>query len=263
MKNKSIIVLVPLNIGSYDGNSNVENESADLYLRYIDTKGKDEVWVRNRINIFMNYTYKSLINQTNQDFTALIIYDDKTEDIVISELIKYGRLPENIIFIGKSIADVFIKEKIAESEYVYFVRIDSDDMYHKSYIQKLYDYTSLPETGALINQWTYLYDSFNDKLYVCHAKILSCYTLIYKTKDYINGAVQSVITNKLDAQMSVANNLIKNEEMEGINHVWLVHSKNTITSTEDWFVNQWTNYLSDPIENEFIKGFILSEFRGW
>jgi GT2 family glycosyltransferase len=262
MTNKKIIVLVPLNIGSYDEEDKVEDAIADAYLRYIDQRGKDEVWIKNRINVFMNYTCKSLINQTNQDFTALVVYDDKTEEVIISELKNYGDLPENIIFIGKSIADKFIKEKIAGSEYAYFVRIDSDDMYHKSYIQKLYDYIPLKETAAIINEWAYLYDSFNNKLYVCHAKILSSYTLIYKTEEYRNDMVPSVITNMLDAQMENACHVLKNEEIEGINYIWHVHSKNTITSTEEWFTNQWTNYLSEPIENEIIKGFILSEFRG-
>lgn len=101
MKNKSIIVFVPLNIGSYEESENSKDAVADAYLKYIDEEGKDELWIKNRINVFMNYTYKSLVNQTNQDFTALIIYDDKTENIVISELVNYGELPENIIFIGK------------------------------------------------------------------------------------------------------------------------------------------------------------------
>lgn len=136
-------------------------------------------------------------------------------------------------------------------------------MYHKSYIQKLYDYTPLSETAAIINEWAYLYDSFNNKLYVCHAKVLSCYTLIYKTEDYISNKVPAVITNQLDAQMATARYVLKNEELEGINYVWHVHSKNTITSVDEGFTNQWTNYLSDPIENELIANFIISEFRGW
>ena len=264
MKDKSIIVLIPLNIGSYENNEsiNADINPVDAYLRYIDQEGKDELWIRNRINVFMNYTYKSLINQTNQDFTAFIIYDDKTEEIVISELVKYGTLAENIVFIGKSIVDIFIKEKVKDSEYVYFVRIDSDDMYHKSYIQKLYDYTPAKDVAALINEWAYIYDSYSNKLYICHAKILSCYTLIYKSEDYISGALPSPITNQLDAQMSIAHDVLKNEELDGINYVWHVHSKNTITSTADWFVNKWTNYLSEPIDNIILVSFIMSEFRG-
>lgn len=263
MKNKRIIVFVPLNIGSYDENEKAGDSVADAYLRGIDKEGKDEIWIKNRINIFMNYTYKSLLNQTNQDFTAIIIYDDKTENIVISEANNYGQMPENIFFIGRSIVDKFIKEKIAGSEYAYFVRIDSDDMYHREYIQKLHEYTPQKDTAAIINEWAYLYDSFNNKLYVCHAKVLSCYTLIFKTEDYISGKVPSVITNQIDAQMATARYILKNEELEGINCVWHVHSKNTITSADQGFTNQWTNYLSAPIENELIKGLIISEFRGW
>lgn len=262
MKNKSIIVLVPLNIANYEKNEDAEENLISEYLKYMAHLGKEELWVKNRINVFMNYTYKSLVNQTNQDFIACIIYDDKTEKLIVSELMKYGELPQNIIFIGQSIVDALIKEKIAGSEYVYFVRIDSDDMYHKSYIQKLYDYTPLPETTSLINQLAYLYDSFYNKLYVCHAKILSCYTLIYKSEDYLSGVIPTVITNQLDAQMDIAYHVLNREEMEGLNYVWHVHSKNTITSTAEWFTKEWTNYISDPIKDEQIMNLIMSEFRG-
>lgn len=262
MKNKSIIVLIPLNIASFNRNESNDEEHIKEYYSYMDIEGKNEFWIKNRINIFMNYTYKSLVNQTNQDFTACIIYDDKTENLIVSELMKYGELQENIRFIGKSIIDNFIKEKIVGSEYVYFVRIDSDDMYHKSYIQKLYDYTPLPETVALINEWAYLYDSYNHKLFECKAKVLSCYTLIFKTEDYLSGAVPTVVTNQLDAQMGVAQYVLKKEYLDGINYAWHVHSKNTVTSTEEWFTNEWTTYLSDEIKDEKEIKEIMEAFMG-
>lgn len=262
MKNKSIIVLVPLNVQNYESTENQQEFYIREFLKHIDREGKDELWIKNRINVFMNYTYKSLINQTNQDFTACVIYNDRTEELIISELAKYGELPRNIVFIGISKVNAFIKEKIIGSEYAYFVRIDSDDMYHKSYIQKLYDYTPLPQTVALLNPWAYLYDSFNNKLFVCNAKITSCYTLICKSVDYLIGTVPTVITDQLDAQMCFAWYYLNKEHMDGINYAWHVHSKNTVTSTEKYFTNQWTNYLSEPISDEEIIKKIMGEFMG-
>lgn len=134
-------------------------------------------------------------------------------------------------------------------------------MYHKSYVQKLYDYIPKPETTALLNQWGYLYDSFNDKLFICSAKVTSCYTLIHKTEDYINGTVPSVITDKLDIQMGTAWSMPNKEYLDGLNYAWHVHSKNTLTSSEEWFTNEWTYYLSDPINKDIINP-IISEFMG-
>ncbi|NRY63587.1 glycosyltransferase [Clostridium beijerinckii] len=261
MKNKSIVILIPLNIASYEEVEYEEKNDIRGYFDTVDKEREDEIWIKNRINIFMNYTYKSLINQTNQDFTACVLYSKESEELVFSEISKYGPMPENIVFISKNMADVFIKEKIIGSEYVYFVRIDSDDMYHKSYVQKLYDYIPKPETTALLNQWGYLYDSFNGKLFICSAKVTSCYTLIHKTEDYINGTVPSVITDKLDIQMGTAWSMPNKEYLDGLNYAWHVHSKNTLTSSEEWFTNEWTYYLSDPINKDIINP-IISEFMG-
>lgn len=264
MNSKSMIVIVPLNVASYEKtDADAENnEYIRGYFKTIDKKRENDLWIKNRINIFINYTFRSLIKQTNQDFTACIIYDDRTEEIVNSEVKKYGKLPNNIIFISKSIADIFIKQKILGSEYVYFTRIDSDDMYHKEYIQKLYDHNIIPGTVALLNPWGYIYDSFNDKLAVYNAKVNSCYTLIYKTEDYLTGKVQSVITDQLDAQMGGVWSLPSGkEDIEGINHVWHMHSKNILSCFEEWFTNKWTNYTGDQINDINIIKEILDDFR--
>lgn len=183
--------------------------------------------------------------------------------------IKYCR--EKII---NNIYDFLEKAKLASKESVRFSDIrnldyanvifykDTIDMYHKSYIQMLYDYKPLSKTVSLLNQWGYLYDSFNEKLFVCNAKVTSCYTLIYKTADYLNGGISSVITDKLDTQMGIAWNIPNREFLPGLNYVWHVHSKNTLTSSEDWFTNRWTYYLSEPIKNEETISDIMSEFIG-
>ena len=46
-------------------------------------------WIESRINIFMNYTLKSLQAQTNQNFLALLQYDDRSKSLIKYELDKY------------------------------------------------------------------------------------------------------------------------------------------------------------------------------
>ncbi|MGL4876920.1 hypothetical protein, partial [Paraclostridium dentum] len=49
-------------------------------------------WIDYRIDLFIKYTYFSLINQTYQDFLALIYYDINSQDLVLDALSKYPKL---------------------------------------------------------------------------------------------------------------------------------------------------------------------------
>lgn len=210
-------------------------------------KRLEKEWIDYRIDIFMKFTMKSLKQQTNQDFQAFILYEKESEVILKEALAKYEKLPDNIQFTtlkeSKQIAD-----NIRGYDFLYLVRIDSDDMYHKSYIQKLHDYMPKEETQVLINQNGYLYDSLNHRLSKYYNESPSPYTLIYKTKDYLAN-----FRYKLQGGHPGAIKL-PHEIMDGINFVVTVHAQNTSTQFRP---KNHAGAITDPIKvNQILEDYM-------
>jgi hypothetical protein len=248
VKEKSIIVVIPLNIAHYYA-TGAEDLAFNMFANHVNMEKSNVDWLRNRIRIFMNYTLKSLKLQTNQDFVGFVVYSDYTRDWVYQELLKYEPLPSNIKFVQFSLLDSEIRKNIENTQYFYFVRTDSDDMYHKAYIQKMQDYKPQEGTVSLINPYGYLYDSTNNKIGKCKAKVTSCYTLIFNSKDYLEGKTLNVVTDQLDGQMWMAWSALPKEILPERNYIWHVHSKNTVTNFEQWFTNVWVEELTDITTN--------------
>lgn len=144
-------------------------------------------WIENRIHIFTKYTLQSLKNQTNQQFTTLVRYEDESKAIIKQALKQYDPLPSNVIFIKESKYNRTLQKHIEGFNYLYLARIDSDDMYHQNFIQQLHDYQPKENTVALINQKGYLYDSIHHRLCKIRYSSPPFHTLIYRTKEYLEG----------------------------------------------------------------------------
>lgn len=208
MKKKKIIVSIKFNNWAY-GPTSIERLS--------------ESWIKYRISIFMNYTLKSLVNQTNQDFTTVIQYDEKSEKTITEELKKYKKLPENIIFTSSKNSKALIDQLIIGFDQLYLVRLDSDDMYHKSFIDYLHNFTPKEETMVLINQHGYIYDAVQNEITTTYRKSPPFYVLIYKTKDYLEGNRYSNIGGH------TAMIKLPHEIFDERNFTIVVHSKNVLT----------------------------------
>lgn len=150
-------------------------------------------WIDTRISIFMKYTMRSLKSQTNQDFIAMLKYEDSTDSIIKEALNHYKKLPNNIQFVKNSEYDAKISKAIKGYEYLYLVRIDSDDMYHISYVQQLHDYRPKENTVTLINQNGYIYDITQNRIARWSRNSPPFYTLIYKVRDYLAGTRYKLI----------------------------------------------------------------------
>ena len=185
------------------------------------SENKREEWIKHRIKVFMNYTCESFKNQTNQDFYYFINYDEYAKPYVIDELKKYPRLPNNIVFTEHYYVDI---EKLTPFyKNLYFVRIDSDDIYQKNFIQKLKDYKPKNETKAIVAINGYIYDIFTDELARWFYKSSSpFYTLIYDSFDFSNG-----YRHNIHGDLSVFK--LYYEILYGDNFVVIAHHKNTIT----------------------------------
>lgn len=205
-------------------------------------------WIEERIKIFMNFTLKSLKAQTNQDFLALMKYEDKSKEIIENALKKYPNLPNNIKFIAKSNYEKKVKEVIKGYDYLYLVRLDSDDLYHKTYIQQQYDYKHDISTQAIITQNGYIYDSIKKQMAKSHLRSPSYYTLIYKVKDYLAGKRYIIPGGHPNVIKLLNHEIIKRP-----NYIRLIHSTNNSSTFR--FANH-KDIIKDKKEMERI----LKEF---
>ena len=87
---KKIAFKIPFNLPMNIGTSIIKRSNEWI---------TDINWIKNRLNIFMSYTLKSLKNQTNQDFVAYILYHPPSEAMILNELKHYPKLPNHIQFI--------------------------------------------------------------------------------------------------------------------------------------------------------------------
>ncbi|MEE1072524.1 MAG: glycosyltransferase [Cellulosilyticum sp.] len=174
---KKIAFKIPFNLPMTIGTSIIKRSNEWI---------TDINWIKNRLNIFMSYTLKSLKNQTNQDFVAYILYHPPSEAMILNELKHYPKLPNHIQFIRAEDYSSRINPYIKNSEFYYEVELGSDDLYHKNFVQYLYDYVPKPTTRILICQDGYIFSSTENILaeYFNFSSFFNCW--IYKSKDYMN-----------------------------------------------------------------------------
>ncbi len=198
--NKKIIIQIPFNVQGF-------NKVNEL----------DEQWINYRLELFKEYTVKSLVNQTNQFFTAMLRVREETKGFITEEL--KGKLPDNIYVVGANY-ETLIYRCIENYNYLYLVRMDSDDCYDMEFIDILHNYIPKPDTEVLINQHCYSYDILQNRFAYYFYPSPPCYTLIYNTEDYKKGKRYHLKRGHGGAI------LLKHEILSGINFMSTIHEKN-------------------------------------
>ena len=104
-----------------------------------------EEWMAHRIELFEQYTLNSIKNQTCQDFTWLLYFDERTPPEV---LCKYDYV-DNVRIIFEYHPD-FLKTEPIDSHWVLTSRIDNDDYYCETFVEQVqevaYEYS---QTGVV------------------------------------------------------------------------------------------------------------------
>jgi len=199
--NKKIIIQIPFNVMGF----NKENE-------------KNEAWIKYRLKLFTEYNLKSLKAQTNQWFTALLRCRDDTIPLIKEEI--EDQLPGNVLIVGIGEYHNKTEELIKGSKYFYQVRMDSDDMYEKNFIDMLHNYTPKPETEVLISQKCYTYDTNQNRLAYFFYHSPQSYVLIFNTEGY-QGGKRYYLKNGHGGAI-----LLNHELLAGINYMDTIHQKN-------------------------------------
>lgn len=172
VRSRKINICIPFN------NLNVLNQAS---------LSRTPEWIAHRMNLFMNYTLKSLQKQTHQDFHAYVLYHPTTASHIQSTLNTYPPLPANVHFIPSSDYMKYIAQDIQSAHFFYEVSLHSDDLYHENFINYLYHYEPQPDTEVLICQNGYLYYSPTHRLlpYFNFSSSFNCF--IYTAADYLSG----------------------------------------------------------------------------
>lgn len=98
---------------------------------------KDSDWLDYRLEIFQRYTLPSLINQNDGIFRIWMICEKGSEDILMPKIeVAKKKNPMmgvvHFVFDEQAVCDRLIDH----TEPIYFLKLDSDDMYHKNTIRK-------------------------------------------------------------------------------------------------------------------------------
>lgn len=203
-------------------------------------------WIDDRIEKFMKFTLQSLKIQTNQDFMAYILYDPLSEEYVKQSLERYEKLPDHIQFIKP--AENQTLKLIQGYDTLFLIRMDSDDAYHKSYIQQLHGYQPGEGSEVIINQNGYLYDSINNRLLKIFYESPQYYTFIYKVPEYLAGKRYALSGGHAGAIQ------LKHEIISELNFLNIIHSSNVLKTPKHL---GFKNIISDSDEvNSIIKEYL-------
>ncbi|MDQ0058846.1 hypothetical protein [Paenibacillus harenae] len=182
--NTRVIVYIPFN--NLNVRVTLPKDIYDANLPEANTH-LTEPWIYKRMDIFMNFTLKSLLNQTNPNYLAYIVYHDSSRPFIENALLNYPPLPHNIRFIASSEYEYAVMMNLSGYKFWYELHLYSDDMYSKYFVDMLYNYKPKPETKVLICQNGYIYNSATYEIakYFNYSSSFNC--LIYRVKDYLNG----------------------------------------------------------------------------
>lgn len=209
-------------------------------------------WIAYRIGLFMNYTCKSLINQTNQDFTALLLCDGASLDTVREEIAKHYTLPDNIRVIdGNDDAEV-TREIMQGSDFYCHTKLDSDNMYHRSYVEHLHRHIPRPDTRFLAFTKGYAFDAHTGSLALYRATREYFYARVGKVADWESDMRVPQPIGITEAAESVPHELIHDPAIFGItchgrnvsNTSALVHPTRTIFDPET-IGNVWQGFTGE------------------
>lgn len=221
---------------------------------------KTQKWIEDRIDIFMNFTAQSLMHQTNQDFTALYVYDPSTKNLIFNALDMYDALPENIMFVSKDEYSDTI-DKLSEGyDYLYISRLDSDDCYVNTFIQTLHDYKIKDDTQELLCQYGYVYESATNTLASYFHEQFTFYTFIYRLySERIK--YSSLPLTPWDLLVNFFHFKSVDyiyESLHGNNFMFNIHNSNTDSSFDS---NHYSNrHINNIIDNPTEKFKILLTF---
>lgn len=152
-----------------------------------------DLWMKERVQIFKNYCYSSVMHQKNQNFTWLVFFDIHTDSQYVELLEKLSNEYKNFVPIyidGMKYYLPSIKLEIKSrsvKDYIITSRLDNDDCIHENYVdtvQKQFNFQSYIAVNFLNGITLKINDGFKCG-YRIHANN-PFISLIEKNNDFID-----------------------------------------------------------------------------
>ena len=190
----------------------------------------DPKWMTRRCEIMNQYVIPSMRAQTCKDFEWWIEVREDTVGFITPRLALDGLpsviLPRPIITdhkSGKNAAwerlDADVRARITDPTFLE-VRLNSDDLYHRDYIQTLQRMEIIPGTQAILPRAGYYWYLSQKALCKTVHNSPPFYTLIYDTEKWLAG-----YRHPLPGGHRAARKL-RNQDVPGRQWVWIVHDVN-------------------------------------
>lgn len=124
------------------------------------------VWLDYRLDIFQRYTLRSLLNQTDSRLRIWMICSPESESILmpkVETLRRKDAMMDRVHFVFD--VDEACSHIEENKEPIYFLKIDSDDLYHKNVVEKArYTLDPLDGISMLMFDDGYIYNLTTRKL---------------------------------------------------------------------------------------------------
>ena len=153
----------------------IERPNSDVYNLDLPLQ-----WVKNRVELFNNFTLPSLLNQTFQDFRIFLICGNKhrayTSKLKWHKRVElcYGKGEEGTITTDPGYPEPGLKvEEFGniDTDYIAITRLDSDDMFHRDAMADVRDNVVMTEARSCLIFRKYLvWDRVNQLAYPIHHK---------------------------------------------------------------------------------------------
>jgi len=179
-----------------------------------------EEWMQSRMVLWERYCVPSVYNQSNQNFTWLVVFDPKTPKSYIERATAILH-PKHEVLFGTNFRSA-IKERIGKPKEDRLItsRLDCDDALHGDYIKRVQDFMETKgKTGILSLPVGWVWDIRKHKLYHCRYPRNPFLTLIEKPQNKVHTVLAHRHTKISD--------MFRVHRLEG-GHNWLqiVHGEN-------------------------------------
>ncbi|OUM95334.1 MAG: hypothetical protein A9Z00_08220 [Thermobacillus sp. ZCTH02-B1] len=202
-------------------------------------------WIRWRLGIFMRYTLRSLMKQESQRFQAFVFIRPESEAFIRAELKQHPPLPDHVAFVTKAEYERRVAETVQGFDLLYEANLESDDMYHRSFVRLLENHVPKKLPVLLIPQYGYVYDSVQSRLARFFFWAPSFLTAVHPTEDWLAGRRIALPRGYVSA-LTAPREFIGIRRPLWINHV---HSDNTGVSwnrMEVWKLKGYNDAFSIP-----------------
>lgn len=207
---------------------------------------RGQEWYDYRLEIFKNYTLKSLLSQTDKDFTLWMSFrpqeidnptTEKIEKAIREAGINYvltfdgmimydDRSDRNSNLIERTANSLLLLEPI-EEDYVYETHFDSDDMVSKNFVKLVKSYP-FKERGALYMKDGYVLNTDGRVAEWHNPTSQQNYTIMYPRKIYLDPFDRYKYQNGLHTHEEIPSKFNAEELPKGM-YCSVIHGKNIST----------------------------------